>query len=64
MLGLWRGGDEKPAKKEYTRLPFFIASIKNRDVPFVQGKPFALDEEKIRKLAELGVKWKKPGKKF
>lgn len=60
MLGVWRGGDEKPARKEYTRLPFFMASVKNEHALFVRGKPCALDEEKIRKLAELGVKWKKP----
>lgn len=60
MMPIWRGGDEKPAQKEYKRLPFFIASVRSEHEQFVEGKPCALDEEKVQKLTELGIKWKKP----
>eukprot|EP00584_Thalassiosira_punctigera_P017751 CAMPEP_0172558202 /NCGR_PEP_ID=MMETSP1067-20121228/77769_1 /TAXON_ID=265564 ORGANISM="Thalassiosira punctigera, Strain Tpunct2005C2" /NCGR_SAMPLE_ID=MMETSP1067 /ASSEMBLY_ACC=CAM_ASM_000444 /LENGTH=288 /DNA_ID=CAMNT_0013347503 /DNA_START=157 /DNA_END=1023 /DNA_ORIENTATION=- len=60
MMPLWRNGNEQPSKKEYKRLPFFIASIRSEHEIFSEGKPCALDEEKVRKLSELGVKWKKP----
>lgn len=61
MMLIWRKGDEVPAQQEYKRLPFFIASVRNEHLLFLQGKPCALDDEKVRKLTELGVKWKKPG---
>ena len=60
MMPIWRTGDEKPAKPEYKRLPFFIASVRSEHELFVEGKPCALDEERVRKLTELGIKWKKP----
>jgi len=63
MLPLWRKGRSEagePARKEYKRLPFFIASVRNEQELFLQGKPCALDEDRVRKLTELGMKWKKP----
>ena len=62
MMVVWRGGDEKPAKPEYKRLPFFMSSVKTEHELYLEGKPCALDEEQVRKLTELGVQWKRPGK--
>lgn len=59
---IWRSGGEKgPTRPEYKRLPFFLASVRSEHEIFLQGKPCALDAEKVRKLTELGVQWKKPG---
>lgn len=58
---IWRSGGEKgPTRPEYKRLPFFLASVRSEHEIFLQGKPCALDAEKVRKLTELGVQWKKP----
>ena len=61
MMPIWRNGSEGPAKPEYKRLAFFIASVRNEHELFLEGKPCALDGEKVRRLTELGVKWKRPG---
>ena len=33
--------------------------FRNEHELYVSGKPCALDQEKVRKLTDLGVKWKK-----
>jgi hypothetical protein len=62
MMLIWRGGAEVPAKPEYKRLASFIASVRNEHELYLEGKPCAiLDDDKVRRLTELGVKWKRPG---
>jgi len=61
MMPIWRSGDEPPPRQEYKRLPFFVSSVRSEHELFVEGKSCALNEEKVLKLTELGVKWKKPG---
>ncbi|KAL3806480.1 hypothetical protein ACHAXA_007003, partial [Cyclostephanos tholiformis] len=61
MMSIWRSGAEAPAKQEYKRLTSFIAAVRNEHELFSEGKPCSLlDEEKVRRLTELGVKWKRP----
>lgn len=62
MIPIWRGGTEEPARPEYKRLQSFIAQVRNEHELYLEGKPCAiLDDEKVRRLTELGVKWKRPG---
>jgi hypothetical protein len=61
MMPIWRNGSEGPPKPEYKRLTQFIASVRNEHELFLEGKTCALDAEKVRRLTELGVKWKRPG---
>lgn len=61
MIPIWRNGDEGPPKPEYKRLTSFIGSVRYEYLLFLEGKPCLLDEEKVRRLTELGVKWKRPG---
>ncbi|KAL3764334.1 hypothetical protein ACHAW5_003470 [Stephanodiscus triporus] len=61
MIPIWRNGDEGPPKPEYKRLTSFIGSVRNEHELFLEGKPCLLDAEKVRRLTELGVKWKRPG---
>lgn len=60
MMPIWRNGSEGPPKPEYKRLTQFIASVRNEHELFLEGKTCALDAEKVRRLTELGVKWKRP----
>lgn len=61
MMQEWRKSPEDgPAKPEFKRLPFFISSARSEHELYIQGKPCALDEEKVKKLTALGIKWKRP----
>ena len=65
MMKEWRDEDnEGPDRKEYKRLPFFLSGVRREHELYMEGKPSALDEEKVRKLTEIGVQWKKSGKTF
>jgi len=60
MMKIWHHGDEEPTRKEYKRLPFFIARVRNEHEYFLEGKPCVLDSERVQKLTDLGIKWKRP----
>ena len=63
MLKEWRDVDkEGPDRQEYKRLPFFLSGVRREHELYMEGKPSALDEEKVRKLTEIGVQWRKSGK--
>ena len=56
----WKQKISVPEKKIYRRLPLFLSFARKEKLLFDEGKPCALDAEKIRMLDDLGVQWKKP----
>jgi len=56
----WKKGQSVPEKKVFRRLPLFMAYVRKEQLLFKEGKPNALDEDKVNMLTELGVEWKKP----
>ncbi len=59
----WKRRKAKPSKVEYRALPKFVSFLRNEHDLWREGKPSSLDEEKVRHLTELGLEWKKPGKR-
>jgi len=57
-----RGGASAPppALRVYRRLPLFLAFVRREQLLYAQGRPSSLDGEKVRRLDELGVVWRRP----
>lgn len=56
----WKRGTSAPAQKVFRRLPLFLAFVRKEQLLYAEGRPCSLDEEKVRKLTELGVEWRRP----
>jgi len=56
----WKRGTSAPAQKVYRRLPLFLAFVRKEQLLYAEGRPCSLDGEKVRKLDELGVEWRRP----
>lgn len=61
LMILWRKGDEECPNNAFKRLPNFLASVRSEHEQYIEGKPCSLNEEKVRKLTELGLVWRRPG---
>ncbi|KAL9181865.1 hypothetical protein ACHAXT_012208 [Thalassiosira profunda] len=56
----WKAKTSVPEKKEFRRLPQFMSFVRKEKLQFDEGRPSALDAEKVQMLTDLGVGWKKP----